>query len=66
MSCLGSRISTITVYFDNDGILNYTTGCFSGNEEEFRKKIINTHNNNNAKIYFATVEFVKKFFELQK
>jgi len=67
VSCLGSRLSTLTVCLDSNGFLNFSTGCFNGTENEFREKIKETHGKNkNAKLYFETIKFVKKFFEIRE
>ncbi len=66
IACLGSRGATLTAYFDADGFLNYTTGCFSGREEDFIHKVKETHGDNNfAQLYMESIKFVKIFFRKQ-
>lgn len=56
----GSRNGFTTFFRCNDGNIRVKCGCFYGNLEEFKIKILQTHKNSkHANVYFAAIEFAK-------
>ena len=61
---LGSYYRNTTFYRCKNGDIGVVCGCFSGNLDEFTKKVKSTHGDSKyAKEYLAMVEVVKIHFE---
>ena len=67
INSLGSRHDRLTAYFNDQGGIEVTTGCFHGSFSEFKKQVRLTHGSNlYGKQYRAAIAFIKKFFEIGK
>jgi hypothetical protein len=55
---LGSRRAFLTIHADAKIGIRWTTGCFSGTEDQFKEAIQKTHGDNEyAKQYLAAIDF---------
>lgn len=60
---IGSRSSTLRC-FNTVGGVEFHTGCFSGDEDDFRKAIKKTHKSNKyAREYRAAIQLTNAYFE---
>ena len=63
---IGSRNGTTTFFHCKDKQIRVTCGCFFGTIAEFAAKVQKTHTNNkHGKVYMASIELAKEYFELQ-
>ena len=64
-SCFGSKNRTTTFFKTKTKEVSVICGCFSGNLEEFKKKVIEIHGNNKfSKEYLAMIKLAKIKFAL--
>ena len=64
ISPIGSENGCLWVMREEDGILKYNRGCFSGTEEDFRLAVLKKHAGTEyEKKYFAAIDFIKNQIE---
>ena len=64
-SCFGSKNRITTFFKTKTKEVSVICGCFSGNLEEFKKKVIEIHGNNKfSKEYLAMIKLAKIKFDL--
>ena len=64
-SCFGSKNRITTFFKTKTKEVSVICGCFSGNLEEFKKKVIETHGNNKfSKEYLSMIKLAKIKFDL--
>ena len=63
ISPIGSRDDTTTAFRTADGVIRVKCGCFYGSIDEFKRKVWETHGDNQyGKEYLAVIELLKVRF----